>query len=80
MATAAPASADVGLIGLAVMGQNLALNMADHGYRVAVYNRTTAVMDKFVAATGIRRAGWWAPPRCPTSSRRSRSHARSSSS
>ena len=52
MATAARASADVGLIGLAVMGQNLALNMADHGYRVAVYNRTTAVMEKFVAGHG----------------------------
>jgi len=46
------ASADVGLIGLAVMGENLALNMADHGYRVAVYNRTTAVMEKFVAGHG----------------------------
>jgi 6-phosphogluconate dehydrogenase len=42
------ASADVGLIGLAVMGQNLALNMADHGFRVAVYNRTTAVTDTFI--------------------------------
>jgi hypothetical protein len=49
MTTAARASADVGLIGLALMGQNLALNIADHGYRVAVYNRTTAVMQKFVA-------------------------------
>ena len=52
MVTTARASADVGLIGLAVMGQNLALNMADHGYRVAVYNRTTAVMEKFVAGHG----------------------------
>jgi 6-phosphogluconate dehydrogenase len=52
MTTAARASADVGLIGLAVMGKNLALNMADHGYRVAVYNRTTAVMEKFVAGHG----------------------------
>jgi 6-phosphogluconate dehydrogenase len=43
-------SADVGLIGLAVMGQNLALNMADHGFRVAVFNRTTQVMREFVAA------------------------------
>jgi 6-phosphogluconate dehydrogenase len=34
------------------MGENLALNMADHGYRVAVYNRTTAVMEKFVAGHG----------------------------
>lgn len=43
------AIADVGLIGLAVMGENLALNMADHGYKVAVYNRTTEVMKKFIA-------------------------------
>jgi 6-phosphogluconate dehydrogenase len=41
--------ADVGLIGLGVMGQNLILNLADHGYRVAVYNRTTEVTDKFIA-------------------------------
>src|SRR6185312_247187 len=40
--------ADIGLIGLAVMGQNLALNMADHGFKVAVYNRTTATMREFV--------------------------------
>jgi len=52
MTTAARASADVGLIGLAVMGENLALNLADHGYRVAVYNRTTTVMEKFVAGHG----------------------------
>ena len=43
------AIADVGLIGLAVMGENLALNIADHGYKVAVYNRTTDIMKKFVA-------------------------------
>jgi 6-phosphogluconate dehydrogenase len=42
--------ANVGLIGLAVMGQNLVLNMADHGFRVAVYNRTTETMRHFVAA------------------------------
>ena len=41
--------ADIGLIGLAVMGENLALNMSDHGYRVAVYNRTTEVMKNFIA-------------------------------
>ncbi len=40
--------ADIGLIGLAVMGQNLVLNMADHGYRVAVYNRTTSKVDEFI--------------------------------
>src|SRR3982750_4551550 len=44
----ASATADVGLIGLAVMGENLALNMADHGFKVAVYNRTTEVMKKFI--------------------------------
>src|SRR5438045_8376007 len=43
------AVADIGLIGLAVMGENLALNIADHGYKVAVYNRTTEVMKKFIA-------------------------------
>ena len=41
--------ADIGLIGLAVMGQNLVLNMADHGYEVAVYNRTTSKVDDFLA-------------------------------
>ncbi|BET65840.1 NADP-dependent phosphogluconate dehydrogenase [Opitutales bacterium ASA1] len=40
---------EIGLIGLAVMGQNLALNVADHGFRISVYNRTTDTMKKFVA-------------------------------
>lgn len=40
---------EIGLIGLAVMGQNLALNIADHGFRISVYNRTTETMEKFVA-------------------------------
>ncbi|MFQ3534630.1 MAG: NADP-dependent phosphogluconate dehydrogenase [Aggregatilineales bacterium] len=40
---------DIGLIGLAVMGQNLALNMARNGYRVAVYNRTPETTDQFLA-------------------------------
>lgn len=44
-------SADVGLVGLAVMGQNLALNIADHGFKVAVYNRTTSVMREFVGTS-----------------------------
>ncbi len=39
---------DIGLAGLAVMGQNLALNIADHGFQISVYNRTTATMEKFV--------------------------------
>jgi 6-phosphogluconate dehydrogenase len=41
---------DIGLIGLAVMGQNLVLNMANHGYSVAVYNRTTATTDEFTGS------------------------------
>ncbi|MDA3939415.1 MAG: decarboxylating NADP(+)-dependent phosphogluconate dehydrogenase [Spirochaetia bacterium] len=39
---------DIGLIGLAVMGQNLVLNMNDHGYSVAVYNRTAKKVDDFL--------------------------------
>jgi 6-phosphogluconate dehydrogenase len=40
--------ADIGLIGLAVMGQNLILNMNDHGFTVAVYNRTVSKVDEFL--------------------------------
>jgi 6-phosphogluconate dehydrogenase len=40
---------DIGLVGLAVMGQNLILNMADHGFTVAAYNRTTSRVDEFIA-------------------------------
>ena len=52
-------TADIGLIGLAVMGQNLVLNMNDHGYTVAVYNRTTSKVDAFLAneAQGTRVIG-----------------------
>lgn len=51
--------ADIGLIGLAVMGQNLVLNMNDHGYTVAVYNRTISKVDDFLAgpARGTRVIG-----------------------
>ena len=42
-------TADIGIVGLAVMGQNLALNMSDHGFVVAVYNRTGAKVDHFLA-------------------------------
>jgi len=41
-------TADIGLIGLAVMGENLVLNMESHGFTVAVYNRTTSKVDDFV--------------------------------
>jgi 6-phosphogluconate dehydrogenase len=40
---------DIALIGLAVMGQNLILNMNDHGYTVVAYNRTTSKVDEFLA-------------------------------
>ena len=40
---------DIGLIGLAVMGENLVLNMESKGFRVAVFNRTTEVTEKFAA-------------------------------
>src|SRR5205823_13823957 len=43
---------DIGLIGLAVMGENLALNMESKGFPVAVFNRTTAVTEKFVTTRG----------------------------
>ncbi|MCS6772298.1 MAG: decarboxylating NADP(+)-dependent phosphogluconate dehydrogenase [Kiritimatiellae bacterium] len=41
--------ADIGVIGLAVMGENLILNMANHGFTVAAYNRTTSKVDQFLA-------------------------------
>src|SRR3954464_13202276 len=40
--------ADIALIGLAVMGQNLVLNMNDHGYMVVVFNRTVSKVDDFL--------------------------------
>ena len=45
-------TADMGLIGLAVMGENLVLNMESHGYTVAVFNRTTSKVDEFVNGRG----------------------------
>ncbi len=44
--------ADIGLIGLAVMGENLVLNMEDKGYTVAVFNRTVEKVEKFIAGRG----------------------------
>ena len=41
--------ADIGLVGLAVMGKNLVLNMNDHGFTVAVFNRTVSKVDDFLA-------------------------------
>lgn len=66
--------ADLGLIGLAVMGQNLVLNMADHGFTVAVYNRTTEVTERFIAneAAGMSVIGVHAPAELVASLRRPR--------
>jgi 6-phosphogluconate dehydrogenase len=52
-------TADIGVIGLAVMGQNLILNMHDRGFTVAAYNRTTSKVDEFLAkeAKGTRVVG-----------------------
>ena len=48
----ASGDADMGLIGLAVMGENLALNMLNHGYKVAVFNRTTSKVTSFAEGRG----------------------------
>ena len=45
-------TADIGLIGLAVMGENLVLNMESRGYTVAVFNRTTSKVDEFISGRG----------------------------
>jgi 6-phosphogluconate dehydrogenase len=54
---------DIGLVGLAVMGQNLVLNMANHGFSVGVFNRTTSKVDEFVAgpAKGKSISGYHSP-------------------
>lgn len=44
-------NADIAVIGLAVMGQNLILNMNDHGFKVVAYNRTVSKVDQFLAST-----------------------------
>jgi len=46
------ALADIGLVGLAVMGENLVLNMESHGFTVAVFNRTTSKVDAFINGRG----------------------------
>ncbi|MDP3637925.1 MAG: NAD(P)-binding domain-containing protein, partial [Azonexus sp.] len=44
--------ADIGIIGLGVMGVNLALNLSDKGFSLSVYNRTTAGTAQFIATHG----------------------------
>ncbi len=53
--------ADIGVIGLAVMGQNLVLNLSDHGFAVAVFNRTTSTMEEFLAGSAAGREIHGAP-------------------
>ena len=43
----------VGLVGLAVMGENLALNIAEKGFTIAVYNRSTERVDAFAPSSGV---------------------------
>ena len=47
---------DIGLVGLAVMGENLVLNMVSKGFQVAVFNRTTARVDEFLAGQAAGKA------------------------
>ncbi|MEX2316429.1 MAG: decarboxylating NADP(+)-dependent phosphogluconate dehydrogenase [Pirellulales bacterium] len=47
-----PDKSDIGVVGLAVMGENLARNFESRGYRVAVFNRTTDAVDEFMTAHG----------------------------
>ena len=45
-------AADIGVVGLGVMGQNLALNLSDNGWRVSVFNRSTYQVDRFLEGVG----------------------------
>lgn len=49
------ATNDIGVIGMAVMGRNLAMNIAEKGFSCAVYNRTTSRMEEAVAAAKAQR-------------------------
>ncbi len=53
--SAAPPTADIGVIGLGVMGENLALNIEDHGYRVALWNHTEAKVTRLIHGAGANR-------------------------
>ena len=46
---------DIGLVGLAVMGENLILNMENKGFSVSVYNRTVDKVNKFISGRGKNR-------------------------
>ncbi len=53
--SAAPPTADIGVIGLGVMGENQALNLEDHGYRVALWNHTEAKVTRLIQGAGANR-------------------------
>ena len=57
----APASADIGVYGMGVMGSNLARNLARNGYRTAVFNRTPARTERLIAAHGSGSEGTFVP-------------------
>lgn len=67
---------EIAVLGLAVMGRNLALNLEEKGFSVAVYNRTAAATEEFLAAT--RANGCWEPPRWKSSAPCCNGPARSS--
>lgn len=58
-------NSDFGLIGLAVMGQNLVLNVESRGFQVSVYNRTTSVTDEFTAKHPAKLRGEMSPTDWP---------------
>ena len=64
--------ADIGLIGLAVMGRNLALNVLDHGYTVAGYDRSPESLARVVEESGGRLVAAGSPARPVESSARPR--------
>src|SRR4249920_848350 len=68
------AQGDIAVIGLAVMGQNLILNMNDHGFTVVAYNRTTSKVDDFLAheAKGTKIIGAHSIPELVASLKRPR--------
>ncbi len=68
------ADADIGVVGLAVMGQNLVLNMHDHRFCVTVYNRTASTMDQFMAgpAAGTSIQGAYSLPQLVSTLKRPR--------
>jgi hypothetical protein len=68
---------DFGLIGLAVMGQNLVLNVESRGFQVSVYNRTTSVTDEFSPSIPAKPSSEPTPSK--NSSRASPHRARSTS-